>query len=78
MRMLYNQRKKLHKETLFFGCGKEELKTIKSRLLVSSFSHFTILKFEQQRLLRECIETYYLRCLETVSTTFQGVDFDES
>ena len=25
MRMLYNQRKKLHKETLFFGYSKEKL-----------------------------------------------------
>ena len=27
MRMLYNQRKKLHKDTLFFGYGKKKLQT---------------------------------------------------
>ena len=60
MRILYNQRKKLHKDTLFFGYGKKKLKT-KSHLLVSSVPHFKILKFEQRRLLRECIKTYLLK-----------------
>ena len=59
MRVLYNQRKKLHKDKLFFGNGEKETLT-KSHLLLSSFPHFTILTFEQRRLLRECIETYLL------------------
>ena len=60
MRMLYNQRKKLRKDTFFFG--NDEKETLNKRhLLVSSFPHFTILTFEQRRLLRECIETYLLK-----------------
>ena len=56
MSKLYNQRKKLHKDLLFFGHGKRNFK-----LKHFSFPHFTILKFEQRRLLRECIETYLLK-----------------
>ena len=52
MSMVYNQRKKLHKDTLFFGYGKRKFK-------LKAISLF--LKFEQRRLLRECIETYLLK-----------------
>ena len=63
MHILCNQRKKLHKaDTLFFEYGKKKLYT-KSHLLALSFSHFTILKFQQRRLLREFIETYLPKTL---------------
>ena len=61
MSMLYNQRKKLqlHKDALFFGYGKRNCKL--KAITYILFSSFHNVKFEQQRLLRECIETYLLK-----------------
>ena len=59
--MLYNQRKKLYKDTLFSATVKRNFKIKAISVRVSSFSHFTMLKFEQRRLLRECIEPDLLK-----------------
>ena len=56
MRMLYNQRKKLHKDALFSATVKRNFKLKRFTCIMFSSFHI-ILRFEQRRLLRECIET---------------------
>ena len=60
MHRLYIQRRKLPKDTFFFGLGKKKF-NLKDIYLYYVFLIFTILKFEQRQLLLECIETYSLK-----------------